>query len=399
MRRKVLYIIPGLILVVFGAWYVGNKSASATGDAYFTLAPSSGTYAVGHTITVSVSETSSGGDNTNAVQANLSWPASLTWQSTTLTGPFSLCGQNAHTATSVSIGCAATSPQSGTQAIATVSLTVASGGSNASVGMISGSDIDNTSGTSVWNGSLPGATYTLQGSGGTPTPTPTPTHTPTPTPTPSSSKSGSGSSKSSSTPTPSASPSPSGSPSKSASPKPSVSATPVPSSTSPQATGSISVTVSDVKGRVDGAVVTVSGQSVQTNTDGVANFAGVKPGSYQVTVTAPGDKAYTASLTLGDGQNKLVSYKLAKATGIGTLVVALLVLVVVVGAAGIAVWYIKAYLPSHLPMANMGAPEPAVSNSPDDLQPVDHPVQSSNLILPNQPPAAGPEPGPGSDRP
>src|SRR5665213_1162383 len=49
---------------------------AATGDAYFSLSPSSGSYTVGDNLVLTVSETSTSGDNTNAVQVNLSYPSS-----------------------------------------------------------------------------------------------------------------------------------------------------------------------------------------------------------------------------------------------------------------------------------------------------------------------------------
>lgn len=414
MKRKLAYIIPGLILVGFGAWFAGNgsKSASATGDAYFTLAPTSGTYAVGHTITLAISETSTSGDNTNTVGVNLSFPSSLTWESTNLTGPFTLCAQNSHGSGTVNIACAATSAQSGTQDVATISFDVATGGSNATVAMTSGSNIDNTSGQSVWNGSLPSATYTLQGSGGSSTPTPTPTPTPahTATPTPSSSGGSVSSSKPSSSLKASTTPSPSSSPGKSASPKPtastaptpSPSATPVTAMTSPGTPGSISVTVSDASGRVEGAEVTVSGQTVKTNADGVANFAGIKPNTYQVTVTAPGHNPYTAMVTLGAGQNQLVAYKLTKASGLGTIIIVVLIALIILGAAGGGFWYITAYLPAHLPTIGPATSAPIVGSQPSLVYPataphtvMPDPVPSPQPNLPSAPSAApAPQPSP-----
>lgn len=335
-RPLSLIVLAGMLIAGSGAWLInGAKTAEATGDASFNLAPGSGTYSVGNTINVAVSETSSAGDNTNAVQVNLSFPAALlSWQSTNLTGPFSLCAQNSHTAGTVSLACAATTAQNGTQAIATISFTVLAGG-NAGVAFASGSDIDNTSGASVWNGVLPGVTYTLSG--------PPPS---TPTPAPAKKTSTTTAAKATATPTPSASPTPS----PSASPAPS--ATPAPSS---KPLGSISITVSDAAGRVSGATVDFDGQFGQTNSSGVVNFSGVKSGSHTLTITAPGDKSFSTTVDIMPGQNALVSYKLTKDAGnlptwllwtiIGGLVLG--------GLAGLSVWLIKIRRARMMPQTNL----------------------------------------------
>jgi hypothetical protein len=350
------------------------RYVDATGDATFALAPTSGTYQTGNTISVAVSETSSGADNTNAVQVNLSFPASLTWQSTTLTGPFTLCAQNSHTATSVSIACASSVTESGSQPIATVSFTAASAGSP-TVAMTSGSDIDSSSGTSVFGGVLPHATYTVTSSGPAPTPTPTsnptptPAHTPTPTP---SSKSKSGTTGTTKTPSPSATPSASPTPSKSASPMASPSASPVPASN-----GSVSITVLDSSGtRVTDATVDFDGQFGQTNSDGVANFAGVSSGSHSVTITANGEKAYTTTVTLTAGENKLATYTLTKAAAASTNWPAILIGLLVLGLAGGATfWYLR-YLKRPIePTTNL------VNNAPQVVPPAGQP----NMTMPNTP--------------
>lgn len=146
-----------LIVVPFS---FGGSYVQAAGDASFNLSPSSGSYTVGDTLVLSISETSASSDNTNAVQVNMSYPTSLLqYQSTALTGPFNLCGQNTGGGGAVNIGCAASSAQSGTQSIAQVTFSVVNNGT-ANVNMTSGSNIVNASGN-VWNGVLPTASYTL----------------------------------------------------------------------------------------------------------------------------------------------------------------------------------------------------------------------------------------------
>ena len=143
---------------------------------------------------------------------------------------------------------------------------------------------------------------------------------------------------------------------------------------------------------MQGAVVTIAGQTEQTNASGVANFAGVKAGTYQVTVTAPGDQAYSASLVLGASENKLVSYKLAKDSGLASLPLLIIIGVIVLGGAGVAFWYLTAYMPAHLPMANMGAVATPAPPSPDELQVVEHPTVKPGVIMPQSTPPVAPEP-------
>jgi len=161
-RQQLLMLALALLLVSGISLNLINRApVSASGDASFTLAPSSGSHNVGTTLTITVSETSSGGDNVNAVEANLSYPtADLTYQSTTLSGPFSLCGDNTGGSGTVTVACASSTTETGTQSVAQISFTVIGAGT-AAVDMIAGSDIDNTSGTSVWNGSLPTTSFTL----------------------------------------------------------------------------------------------------------------------------------------------------------------------------------------------------------------------------------------------
>ena len=133
----------------------------AAGDASFTLSPTSGSYHVNDTFTVAISETSTSGDNVNAVEADLTYNASqLQYQSTTLTGPFNICAKNSGGGGSVSIACAASSTQTGTQSVATITFKVLASGT-ATVSMSNTSDIDNTGGTSVFDGTFPTGSYSL----------------------------------------------------------------------------------------------------------------------------------------------------------------------------------------------------------------------------------------------
>jgi len=363
-------------VVVAGTGLVIFKYASASGDATFAIAPASGSYSNGATINVALSENSSAGDNTNAVQVNLSYPSSLSWQSTTLTGPFTLCAQNSHTATTVSLACAATTAQSGTQAIATVSFKVVGTGS-ANVAYASGSDIDNTSGSSVFSGGLPSATYTLPAPPA-PTPTPTPTHTPTPAPP----KSGGTGSK---TPTPS--PAATASPTTTHTPAAAAGTHPGPSSTPPVTAtkGSLSVTVSDSQGnRLSGATVKLDSQTVTTNPSGLANFAGVYSGDHKLTITASGQQTFTTDINVAAGENKIVSYKLTKATN--WIPIALTVLGAMVGL-GAATWAFKFWHQTAAPTSNLGSgPNPGPVPGVPPVTPQTPPVTQ---FKPSVPPSPG----------
>lgn len=303
-------------IVGVSSWLVlaSTQPVIAAGSASFAMSPSGGSYAVGSTLSVAVSVTSQSSDNVNAVGVQLSFPTSLSWQSTTLTGPFTLCAQNSHTTTTVSLACAATTAQSGTQAIATINFTVVSTGS-AVVAFTSGSDIANTSGSSVWNGALPSSTYTLT--------SPATTQPAT---------GGSGNSKTS-TPSAASNLTPSSS-------SPTASATS--QSNTANNTGSISITVTDQDGKhIAGATVKLDGRSVKTNQNGVANFAGVASGTHQLTISADGKVPYSTAINLQAGENKFKTLKLANATLTGSkwLAIGAVVVVTVIGLA-VTAWYI-----------------------------------------------------------
>jgi hypothetical protein len=78
---------------------------AATNDAAFHLSASGGT-AVGSSFVVEVTETSSPQDKTNAVAVKLSYPSNLlTYQKTTIAGPFTLCADKSLSNGVVSIDC------------------------------------------------------------------------------------------------------------------------------------------------------------------------------------------------------------------------------------------------------------------------------------------------------
>lgn len=140
----------------------------ASGDASFSISSPSSVFSVGSEIVVTVYETSSDSDNTNAVEANLSYDSSkLLYDGTTL-GVFTYCAQNKGGNGAISVACATSTGQLGTQMVMGVRFKVLTSGTT-QVKMAKGSAIDNTSGRTVWNGILPSATYSLGSSSKTDT--------------------------------------------------------------------------------------------------------------------------------------------------------------------------------------------------------------------------------------
>ena len=351
MNRLRRGLIASVTVLLGGLLPIGmvTGAAFAAGDASFSISPTGGSYTTGSTITVSISETSVSGDDVNAVQADLSYNTSLlTYDSMSLTGPFTLCGQQTSGGGSVDIGCAATSAQSGAQAVAKVVFTVESAGT-ATVAMTSGSDIDNTSGSSVWNGTLPSASYTLTApsSGGGST-----------------GSSGSSSSGSSASPTGTKSTS-SSTPKSTASPTPKTSTTPTtvsptttstktPAATTPTietptpvtkptsvTTGSVTITVTSSNGTpvANAKIVLDSRYTEYTNAKGQAGFSAIVSGTHTIAVTASGKKTVQQQIQLSGGQAKLVAVKLTGAAS----VIPWIVVIAMLALSGAGYWYFKVF--------------------------------------------------------
>lgn len=327
VTKKYLISSTAAFILVVGI-FLPYSAQAAAGDAYFSLSPSSGSYTVGNNLILSVSETSTSGDNTNAVQINLSYPSSLLqYQSSSLDGPFTLCGQQTGAGGVVNIGCASTTVVNSTSPVAQITFSVLGSGT-ASVAMTSGSDIDNTSGASVWNGVLPSSNFTLSKAAVTTptTPTTSPTHTTTPATT----------SKSSSPSTP-----------KSTATAPTT--TPTTTTTTPTATAapslaSLSVTVVDSKGKpIDGVKVTLDKQHiVLTNIKGIANFSGVVSGSYTLIASKTGQKSVQTKLVLTPGENKLLNLKLANNTSSSNYAVLFIIgIIVVIGLVATGIYFTR----------------------------------------------------------
>lgn len=389
-RYTILPVVLGVVLS--GALaihsFIHPHPTLATGDAAFSLSPASGDYNVGNSINLVVYETSQSGDNANATQVNLTYSGNLTFNSTSINGPFTLCAQNSHTATTVNLACASSTTESTGQpvVIATISFSVNATGSGL-VALASGSDIDSTSGSSVWNGNYPSVDYTLS--------TPPP---PAATGAGSTSGSGSGSnsggtatskpSSAAKTTTPVVTPT-----TTSTSPAATTPAAPTTSRTNVVSLGSLAITIYSSSGQklVNAKVVMDNSITVYTNSSGIAYFSGVKEGSHELTITANGQKPYTTNVTLSPGQNKLVNFKLSKASSSNGLIVAIIILLVLLVGGGIypMMQYIKRRRQPKLPEENRPTyphitPPPTNTISP---LPVIAPTTPTPQPMPSQPTA------------
>jgi len=275
--KKAVFLTTTFVALVISLSAVAfSPLILAASDAYFSLSPQNGNYAVGSTLVLEVSETSNAADGTNAAQVDLSYPTDLlTFQAISLTGPFTLCAQQTGGGGSVEIGCASPNKQSGTQSIAAVSFNVIGSGA-ATIKVVSGSDIDNTEGKTVWNRTLADTVLSL---GGTQNSTPT---------------------------------------------KP---------STSFVSLGSLSVTVSSTNGKrlTNAKVILDNGKTETTDQAGVVNFSGITSGNHQLSITVPGQKSLSTTVNLKPGENKLVSIKLTpKPTVLWPIILIIVGLVVIV---------------------------------------------------------------------
>ncbi len=159
IRQGIVFSFTVILLSLFLP-----QTTFAAGDAFFSFSPATGTYNVGDTIQFAISETSTIGDNVQAVESDLTYdPTILQYQSTSLTGPFTICADNSGGGGTVSLACASSATVSGIQSVATVSFTVLATGTG-TITLDGTSDIDNNLGTSVWDTTLPSASYTLSNS-------------------------------------------------------------------------------------------------------------------------------------------------------------------------------------------------------------------------------------------
>jgi len=401
LKLRYAVLLTVLVMLVTGAL---SQVARAAGTASFTLTPNSGTYSVGSAFTVTVYETSQASDNVEGVQANLTYnAANLRCDSVSVSDTaFTYQAQKACSGGTVNIGEAAGSTVSGQQLVGIISFTVLGAGS-ASVSIASGSDIQNSSQSSVWSGTKATATFTLanpapSGGGGSGSSGGAPTKTPV----------ASGSTDKSS-----------GSNSGPAHPQTSTAApTTTPTSTSQgggTATTTLAVTVTDASGKpiVNAKVVVANRYSEYTDAQGKAGFSNLPGGTYNVTVSASGQKTSQTKVTLTPNETKQISLKLAGATSKMSLAIlaavgAVVLLGAVIGLARFSRW--RSGVERHrskgaitpgivlggtdsTPAASAPSPVPAPAPTP---MPTPPPQDNSTEVAPTvEPaPAAAPAPAP-----
>jgi outer membrane biosynthesis protein TonB len=216
--KRIIRILS--VLLVAAAPLVLTSSAFAA-SASMTLTPSSGTIAIGDTISIGVYE-NSGAQDVNAAKANLTYNANvLTFVSVTSSPAFSIDAATSGGSGTVNIERGALPAVTGNQLIATITFSGKASGS-AAVNFTGSSSVLAASGPQANQNILTstnGGNYTVPSPPSPPAPPPTPSPSPSPSPTPS--------------PNPSPRPSsPSPSPSPSTKPSPSPSPSPRPSSSS-----------------------------------------------------------------------------------------------------------------------------------------------------------------------
>lgn len=272
--------VTTLLSVVCGSF------AQAAGTAHLSMSPASGSYTVGATFSVTISETST--DAINVVQPDLSYNQSLLQ----LTGftcnaavfEFSLPGS-----------CGTATPKTGSRAVATASFKALAAGT-AAVTFASSSHIYSAANADVWDGATAGGSFVITNppvvvptpptGGGSSTGT-TPTTTPKPTTNQPSSPTATGTT----TPTPT---------------------TPVVAGATTQAATKFRVTVrvTDSKNNaVQNAKVTIN-STVKTNKQGLASFSNVTAGKYDVVVARDGIKDVTQQVTITQ-QDQLITITVA----------------------------------------------------------------------------------------
>jgi len=334
----------------------------AAGDASFSFT-TAGSTTVGGSFSVTVKETSTAGDNVNAVQANVSYPSAQLQYSSMSLGVFTLCGQQSQSTGSVAVGCAASSTYSGTQTVVTMNFTVIAAGSG-QVHLTSGSDIDSNTGTSVWDGTLTSTTYTfsapVQSGGGSTGGTTTSGGT----------KSGTSSGGTTTNKAPST-PSTSTTPTATTTGPTAVPATTTPTTTTAPATAAFTITVTDSSGKpVKGAKVSVDGQySEYTNAQGKAGFSGMASGSHTVVVTASGKTTSTTKLTLSADETKQVALKLTGSSSPVMLIVLIVGALLVLGGAGFGYMkFLKPGLGASFPPTQGIVVGGGVANTPQQIR-------------------------------
>lgn len=191
MRRLLVtscLAILGLFISVFGVLHFAQAAAAT-----LYLSPASGSVQQGNNITIGV-RVNTGGENVNAVQANLSYPDDkFEYISITTSSTFPLEVESSGGGGSVRIARGNFSGVTGDQLVASVTFKARTTTGTAAVSFAGGSAITRSSDSSNILSGTTGSSYSVTAPAATPSPTPTPTPSPTP------SSSGSSSSSSSST--------------------------------------------------------------------------------------------------------------------------------------------------------------------------------------------------------
>jgi hypothetical protein len=143
-----------------------SGSYTITSSSTMSLSPATKTVSQGTSFDVAVYE-DSGSDTVNAVQANLSYPSSLTVTSITPnSSAWPIEAENTGSGGTVKIGRGTTTPVSGSQLIATVKFTAAGTG-NAQVAFVTGSGIIRSSDNTAEPSTNTGGSYTITSTGST----------------------------------------------------------------------------------------------------------------------------------------------------------------------------------------------------------------------------------------
>ena len=285
-----LLLMSGLLLQL-------SRTTLAVGTATYSLSPSSGSYANGSSLTVTVHE-NSGTDAINAVEADLTYDQTkLQFVSAdTSTGAFDNGLNPTGGSGSVKFSRAKNNTTlTGDQIVGTVTFTAIAGSGTTNISFAGTSEIIRQSdSTNIWDGTTTGGSYTLtgassgsSGSSGTGTTTPTSTTSTTKTTT---------TTTPTKTTTPSSATAPASTPTSPA----------VTTATSP-AGYYVAIKVVDSKKKpVKGAIVTIAGQKpLTTDGTGLASFISVPAGKYTITASAENKKA-TSPITVIVGSTAAV---------------------------------------------------------------------------------------------
>lgn len=151
-----------MVFIIFAAVGINLLFLShAAGSDSLTLSPSSGTYTVGSTLSLNITEDST--DNINAIESDLNYNSSeLQFNSVGCSSTFALSPQATGGNGSVKLACAiANSSVKGVQTVGTVKFTVLSGGNSVISFASTCSIVDQANDTNNWNGITTGGVYTI----------------------------------------------------------------------------------------------------------------------------------------------------------------------------------------------------------------------------------------------